>query len=199
MDTTGWRFWLLWVLATVAAWALTAPFGTDNELLRMPASGAAMALLHVAIVQRFVARAGWWRWGALAFCGPWLATAVLHAILPWESWSEGRGELTFFLSLAALGIVSGIAQWRALRPYLVAEAVWLAVPFVALLVSLIGMGTLNVALIPPGMTGQLDVIGGWSGMFLILNVVFGLYYGVISGTALVLLGRRRGPATSQLA
>lgn len=196
MYTAGWRFWLLWVLASVAVWMLAAPMD-DDTLLRLAVGGAVVTLVHVAIVQRFVALAGWWRWGVLGFCGPWLATAVLYAMLPWETWPEGRVERTMFWSLVALGIVSGIAQWWVLRRYLVAGLVWLVVPFMTLLVSIIGMGALNSVLIPLGMDRRLNMIGGWSGIAVIVNVVFGLYYGVISGTALLLLSRRR--AVSRLA
>lgn len=197
MSVLGWRFWLLWTLGSGLVWAITSPLGYgDGTMWRMPMSGVLMTLLHILILQQHVAQANWWRRGLLGFCGPWLIAMVVYWLLPWESFTEARAELTLFASLAALGIISGIGQWAVLRPFLRAAPVWLVVPFVTLLLSFMGELSVNVRLIPLGMMRQLDAIGGWAGMFVLLSFLFGLLYGAISGTALLALTWRR-PARPQ--
>ena len=110
----GWRFWLLWVLASAVGWAVgwavvSAVFGTIVDWAVGWAVGRAMrgAVVGAAqwlVLRRQVRRAGWW---ILASTVGWTVGRAMGLVVFGASF--GVVEETVF------GAVVGAAQWLVLH------------------------------------------------------------------------------------
>lgn len=201
------RVWLLWILASIAGWLAAAWLLLPRfSSLTIPAGGALVSLLHVLILQRTVARAGWW-WPALPLkAGSWLLPLLLFAPIPWHQLS---GPLFVAVSLGLLLLSAtavGVCQGLALRPLLGSPWRWAAVPGTALVAgaatgvaltntllplaaNLTARGAFSFALpgdfISPVIVRQMGVL--FPLLHLLIAIVAGGVYGVVTGAAIMRL------------
>jgi hypothetical protein len=202
------RVWLLWILASIAGWLAAAWFLLPTvPSLAIPAGGALVSALHVLILQRTVARTGWWRAALPLNAGSWLLPLLLFALVPWQQLS---GPLFFgallsmlLLSAAMVGLLQGIA----LRPLLGSPWRWAVVPAIALLASaaaglalfntllplaanLTARGAFSFALpgefISPVTVRQMEAL--FPLLHLLIAVIAAGIYGVVTGATIMRLG-----------
>ena len=158
-NTMSWRFWLLWILASIAGW-LTA--GLLTYILVLPIvtlliGGALVSALHTLILQRITAPVQWWRYALPLNVASWLLPLAFYpgaswslaaVLLPWQRLS-GLVPIIAILALSLFSILlMGIVQGFALRPLLRSPWRWAAVPGATLLVAVAVVAGLSYSLLP---------------------------------------------------
>ena len=142
----GWRFWLLWMGASIAAavaYTLFIPvvFGIINALAPMQqvenlapeqrwigiafgllgsgALGAAIGLAQWWVMRKYLSRVGWW---VLATLIGYAVPLSLGPLIPVrEPWLAGLSVFLMF------GVILGILQWLTLRGRVQKAGWWIAV------------------------------------------------------------------------
>lgn len=180
--------WGLWALSSLAAWAVFHPAGSDflRDALQFSLGGALATLLHGWLLARLFLRGGAARlWRASA--GIWFVFGLVVAPLPWDRLSEDRSEGIYLLGLLGVTLAAGLLQWLALRRAAHGMGVWIVLPALAVACgfALTGVGIPTLAA-PLQWGSRL----GWGLWHTILGALFGLIYGVFTGTALRVLLRR---------
>jgi hypothetical protein len=113
----GWGFWLLWVLASTAGWAMGLSVGlaVGNAVLNAvgdavveavggAVGGAVSGVAQWLILRRQVRRADWW---ILASTAGWAVGGAVGGAV--------AGAVVGAVGLAVAGAVIGVAQWLLLR------------------------------------------------------------------------------------
>jgi hypothetical protein len=170
----GRGFWLTWVLASAAGWAVGGAIGAAVGSSREPfvagfvvvaAGGVLAGMLQSLVLRRQVAAAGWW---AVATIGAMAAVGVLVIAV---------GVVDAGVGAAASGTVLGVVQWLVLRRR-VAQAGWWV------LASTVGW------VVGGFLSGAFEGgVAGWT--------TIGAVYGAITGAALVWLLRHQSPGSDQ--
>lgn len=179
----------LWVVANIVGWVAVAPgFYNDTSLWRFPLNAVVASVLQALLLRSVAGVQWWWRW-LVAGLIPWLILAGVYATVPWAMLTEPQWEGIFLSSLLLLSVVIGVLQWRVLRGQVRTAWVWVGVPLVSLVTAMMLSISLNVTLVAsPAVIARL---GGWQGMVMLLGVVFGATYGLVTGSILHVLMRIR--------
>ncbi len=145
----GWRFWVLWMLASIAGvflaililtpmnWLLFAfenraiPewLGISFALIGAVALGGAIGAAPWLVLRRWIARSGWWVLATLLGYGLLL---VLPSVFPLRALipeGELTGPLTGAIMFVVTGAGMGILQWLVLRGHVVRAGLWIAITF----------------------------------------------------------------------
>jgi hypothetical protein len=180
----GWGFWLLWVLASTAGWAVGDAVGWAVGGAAFGAAvGAVTGVAQWLLLRRQVRRAGWWilastaGWAVGLAVGDAVGLAVVDAV---------GGAMGFAVGLAvgravggaAVGAVTGVAQWLLLRRQVRRAGWWILASAAGLAVGL-----------AVGLDVVLDVGNAVGG------AVVGAVIGILTGAALVWLLRQSRPET----
>jgi len=187
------RLGVLWVLASVGAWAVFFPIYPVN----VPLAGLLAALLHGRLLARHLG--GAWPeapWIRASVVGWSLAVAALALLLltPLGGSTERELEGRVLVGLLVAGLAVGLAQWTALRAT-GATPLWAVFPgvglFAALALSVPAYAALSTA---AWLHAGIESDGA---MFrfavpLGLSLSFGIWYGIVTGVgiSLALLLRR---------
>jgi len=204
----GWSVWWRWVVATVlgsaVGWGVAALIllliGFSEKASETPVGrsvflgsigvffGAATGVAQLLVLRRHLNRPGMWAWAAVVAYGVGLAvTGVLEAVT-----SLAFGAFTGF-GLTAIG--AGVLQWWLVLHGRMVSSWWWAPAsafafYSGILVAVSSEPALAsiLGLAKPAALGQ-----GIGGVVFTLAVggVLGLVFGVVTGTVLVMLLRRR--------
>ena len=183
--TIGWGWWLFWVMANLAGWAVlgwvTAGFTTGGWAETLSLSPLVLFLSWVVpgvlqwlVLRRKVSRAGWWVLATTVgyFVG-WNGAIVLVGVVGWlgSNYVSGIvGETVGWILLwGSYGAIIGVPQWLVLRRQVARAGWWVLVSTVAWVGGSLAIG-----------------IASWA--------LFGTVYGVITGIALAWLLRNRSSA-----
>lgn len=141
--------WLLWILASIggwlaAAWLLPLRFPP----LALPAGGALVSALHVILLQRYRAPAGWWRRALPLAAGSWFLPLLLFVAVPWGQLS-GTPFIAVYAALLLLSAaLVGALQALALRPLLHSPWRWALAPAAGLVAGAAIIMVASITLIP---------------------------------------------------
>jgi hypothetical protein len=127
----GWKFWILWVVATIIGWVVgtvaaivlsylvvNLVYHKTTNLIVGLCVGVAVSLSQKIAVRRRITLAHGWVWGAMVGIGiPFVVVVLLEELRP------GVGERWEAPLLAAGGAICGLLQVPALRP-LTTRAYW---------------------------------------------------------------------------
>jgi hypothetical protein len=192
----GWRFWLWWVLASTAGFAVGsivifvgsfvgAMAGWMGRTGAIPGwmvggvvvAGAAIGIAQWLVLQQQVSQSG--RWILASTVGFTVGFIVPAAMYIFDAYSVGRAVSGVVFG-AVLGASIGIAQWFALRRHVSRAGWWVLASTVG---SAVG-GAFLAALV-------LDLIGTVSLVLGLAMLVLSLVpYGAITGGAMVWLLRQ---------
>ena len=168
----GWRFWLLWVLASTVGWAMgwLAAFAANKVVVCWAVIGAMQWL----VLRRRMSRAGWW---VLASIAGWSLGLVVGVAV---AGPLGGGVPGLAVLAAPWGLVVGAAQWLVLRKQVSRAGWWV-------LASIVGLAASWAA------SGVLDLSASRVVAVTIDGAIKGAVLGAITGIALVWLFRQPAP------
>lgn len=186
-------FWGLWIVASIVGW--THGSYDDTSMWHFPAGGMVVIALQTLLLRQ-VAGARWWRQWLIASIVPWVVMIGVWMRVPWATIMEAEGKGTFIFSSSILltGIALGVGQWLALRRHVNLAGLWIIVPLVSLVIAMTTSLRLNVALIR--MSHVVVWLGGWQEAHILVGVVFGAIYGLLTGSSLLALMSLRRPHPS---
>jgi hypothetical protein len=177
---TGWGFWLRWVLASIAGWAvggLMPGLGSYRDIIVAGYAAVAVGAILTGVLQwlvlrRDVARAGGWA----------LAGIVAVAIVGLVVFGVGviNVDIGWVLGVALFGTMVGGLQWMVLRRQVARAGWWVLASTVAWFAAMAG--------------GALAAVDAQYGRHPVLGwVALGVVYGAITGSVLVWMLRQPLP------
>lgn len=206
------QFWFLWIGATIAGWLGGLAVGwlllPSLPNLALPVGAALVSALHVLLLQRFAAPAGWWRVALPLAAASWLLPLGLFALVP-RSLSGPIVVVTLGVVLLASAVLVGLLQGFALRPLLRAPWQWVLVPAGAILaagaVALVLLNTLlplaanlvargafsfrlSSGIIGPHVAREMGLLLPL--LYLVVVVAASAVYGLVTGMGFVWVGDR---------